>query len=406
VTRTDLTGGSTRTDRPPTGPGSGGASARAGGASARTGAASAHAGGASARGAGASGLDASRLDFTRGGRLVVDGVDITAPPGSVSALLGPNGAGKSTLLHLIAGLERADAGTVALGGRDVGTLRRRDRARRIAIAEQEVRDAPNLTVREVVALGRTPHLGLWGVPGDADRGVVERCLAETGLTGFAERGYDTLSGGERQRANLARALAQEPDLLLLDEPTNHLDLRAQLGTLTLLRRLVSGRDAVEPTTREAGADAAGQPFHEPDEFPVGGEAGGEASGQTPTIRAGAGPARRPTVLAALHDLNLAAAFADHVVVLAEGRVVASGSPRSVLTPERIAAVWGVEAQVLEHPVTGRAVIAFTSLTDGSPGDPADGSSEGAADGSSKGAPDGSSKGAADGLSENPSVPGL
>ncbi|GAA1828180.1 ABC transporter ATP-binding protein [Agromyces salentinus] len=320
MTRVDLAGGSTRTGRPATGAGSGGASAY---------------------GEGPNGLDASRLQFTRGGRLVVDGVDITAPPGSVSALLGPNGAGKSTLLHLIAGLERADAGTVALGGRDVGALRRRDRARRIAIAEQEVRDAPNLTVREVVALGRTPHLGLWGVPGDADHDVVERCLAETGLAAFARRGYDTLSGGERQRANLARALAQEPDLLLLDEPTNHLDLRAQLGTLTLLRRLVAGEPAVDGARTDAS---------------------GAAAGKAPSTRSGAGAARRPTVLAALHDLNLAAAFADHVVVLAEGRVVTSGAPDAVLTAGLIASVWGVDAEVLAHPVTGRPVIAFTSLT--------------------------------------------
>ncbi|AMB60603.1 iron ABC transporter ATP-binding protein [Microterricola viridarii] len=263
------------------------------------------------------GLGASRLAFTRAGRLVVDGVDITAPAGSVSALLGPNGAGKSTLLHLIAGLDRADSGAVHLGGRDIGKLRRRDRARRIALAEQEVRDAPNLTVREVVALGRTPHLGIWGLPEARDHAVVDRCLADTELVAFSDRPYDTLSGGERQRVNLARALAQEPELLLLDEPTNHLDVRAQLGTLILLREVAA--------------------------------------------RGGAGGGPAPTVLAALHDLNLAALFADHVVVLADGRVVASGDPAEVLTSELIARVWGVWATVLEHPQTGRPIIAFTGL---------------------------------------------
>ncbi|EAR25996.1 iron compound ABC transporter, ATP-binding protein [marine actinobacterium PHSC20C1] len=266
------------------------------------------------------GLEASRLSVSRGGRLLVDDVDISAPPGSLSAVLGPNGAGKSTLLSLIAGLEQPDAGTVSLGGGNLTGLSRRARALRVALAEQEVRDAPNLSVREVVALGRTPHLGAWGLSSDEDDEVVARCLADTELSALATRSYDTLSGGERQRVNLARALAQEPGLLLLDEPTNHLDVRAQLGTLSLLRQLVAG--------------AAG-------------------------IHARVGP--RPTVIAALHDLNLAAMFADHVVVLAAGRVVASGDPVLVLTRELIASVWGVDASVLTHPVTGRPIIAFTGI---------------------------------------------
>jgi len=257
-------------------------------------------------------LHADRVRFTRGRRLIIDDVDCTVPGGSVGALLGPNGAGKSTLLHLIAGVEHADAGAARLGDRDLAALRRRDRARLVALAEQEVQDAPGLRVAEVVALGRTPYLGAFAGPDDRDRLVVRRTLDDLGLVGLADRDYATLSGGERQRVNLARAIAQEPELLLLDEPTNHLDVHAQLTTLGLLRSLA--RDGL-------------------------------------------------TVLAALHDLSLAAGYADHVVVLAEGRVRAAGAPGAVLTPALIREVWGVEATVLEHPTTGRPLIAYSEVAE-------------------------------------------
>jgi len=257
-------------------------------------------------------LHADRVRFTRGRRLIIDDVDCTVPGGSVGALLGPNGAGKSTLLHLIAGVEHADAGAARLGDRDLAALRRRDRARLVALAEQEVQDAPGLRVAEVVALGRTPYLGAFAGPDDRDRLVVRRTLDDLGLVGLADRDYATLSGGERQRVNLARAIAQEPELLLLDEPTNHLDVHAQLTTLGLLRSLA--HDGL-------------------------------------------------TVLAALHDLSLAAGYADHVVVLAEGRVRAAGAPGAVLTPALIREVWGVEATVLEHPTTGRPLIAYSEVAE-------------------------------------------
>ncbi|MFC5791066.1 ATP-binding cassette domain-containing protein [Agromyces tardus] len=266
------------------------------------------------------GLRGSRVRFSRASRLIVDDVDITVPRGAVGALLGPNGAGKSTLLHLVAGVERADAGALALGDDDLAALRRRDRARRIALAEQEVHGAQGLRVDDVVALGRIPHQSAWASASAHDRAVVARSLVAAGAAEFADRPYDELSGGERQRVNLARALAQEPELLLLDEPTNHLDIHAQLTMLALLRRLAD--DGI-------------------------------------------------TVLAALHDLSLAAGYADHVVVLAAGRVVAAGAPGEVLTTELIREVWGVEASVLEHPRSGRPLIAFSEVTaDAAPPAPA------------------------------------
>lgn len=259
-------------------------------------------------------LRTDRVRFARGRRLIIDDVDCTVPAGAVGALLGPNGAGKSTLLHLIAGVERADAGAARLGDRDLAALRRRDRARILALAEQEVQDAPGLRVAEVVALGRTPYLGAFAGPSELDRAIVRRSLEDLGLVELADREYATLSGGERQRVNLARALAQEPGLLLLDEPTNHLDVRAQLTMLGLLRELAHGG---------------------------------------------------LTVLAALHDLSLAAGYADHVIVLASGRVQAAGAPADVLTPALIREVWGVEAEVLEHPATGRPLIAYSQVADAS-----------------------------------------
>lgn len=252
------------------------------------------------------GLVVGGLSVSLGGRRILDSVSLAAPPGSITALVGPNGAGKSTLIRGVAGLVPA-VGSVTLDGADLLGLGRRERARRVAVVEQELSSELPLTVRDAVELGRTPHRGLFGGSA-ADADVVAGALEATGTAGFAGRRLETLSGGERQRVHLARALAQEPRLLLLDEPTNHLDVRAQLDAFAVLRRLADEGVAV---------------------------------------------------LAALHDLTLAAGLADHVVVLAAGEVVASGAPAEVLTPELIGAVYGVTAVVLTHPTTGRPVVAYT-----------------------------------------------
>ncbi|MCU1561154.1 ABC transporter ATP-binding protein [Mycetocola sp.] len=252
-------------------------------------------------------LAASRLTFSRDGRLVIDGVDVDLPVGSFGAVIGPNGAGKSTLLQLLVGALPVDSGTVLFDGADLLALRRRDRARLVALSEQHGDGDTGLRVNDVVLLGRTPHIGRWASEGPADRQVVADALSAVGMSAFADRPFDTLSGGERQRVHLARALAQQPRLLLLDEPTNHLDVRAQLSLLSLVR----------------AQTAAGI-----------------------------------TAVAALHDLNIAAAYADTVIVLGEGRVVAAGPTASVLTGKLIGDVYGVRADVLRHPRTGRPLIAF------------------------------------------------
>ena len=253
-------------------------------------------------------LRLDRLRWTVGARVVVDDVDCTPPEGALTGVLGPNGAGKSSLVRLVAGVLAADAGRAVLGGTDLLALPRRDRARRVAFVEQESVSPAGLSVRQAVLLGRTPHTSRWGSTSELDEELTERALLETGALALADRPLATLSGGERQRVHLARALAQDPQLLLLDEPTNHLDVRAQLDTLDVVSRLT---------------------------------------------------ARGVTVVAALHDLNLAAAACDHLVLLAQGQVVAAGTVHEVLRPELVDAVYGVRSLVLEHPETGRPVLTFT-----------------------------------------------
>lgn len=245
------------------------------------------------------------------GTRILQEVSATLPPGTVTGLLGPNGAGKSSLLRIIAGIDRADAGTVTLDGTVVGQLRRREAARRIALLEQSVAPSVDLSVREVVLLGRIPHrsrlLGSFG--GEDDLGVALEALAMVGAGELIDRRWHTLSGGQQQRVQIARALAQRPSLLLLDEPTNHLDVSAQLSLLHQVRGL----------------------------------------GLTSVL--------------ALHDLNLAAAYCDRIVLLQGGRVAAFGTPAEVLRPEIISAVYGVDCDIVPHPRTGRPVIVFSGPDD-------------------------------------------
>ncbi len=257
-------------------------------------------------------LEVHGLSYAVSGTPLVSDASFSVPGGGLVALVGPNGAGKSTLLRLMAGTQAATGrggSRVLLDGEDLLAMRRRERARRLALVEQETRAEFSLTVRQVVELGRIPHESRWAVGTDAP-GVVEQAIDRAGVRALADRELGTLSGGEQQRVQLARALAQQPRLLLLDEPTNHLDIRAQLETLGLLRDLAASGSGL-------------------------------------------------TVVAALHDLNLAAAYCDHVVVLAGGRVRAVGPTPTTLTPGLVSATYGVEADVVTHPRTGRPMIAFS-----------------------------------------------
>jgi iron complex transport system ATP-binding protein len=254
-------------------------------------------------------LEATGIDVEAGGRLILEDVSCSVRPGTVTALVGPNGAGKSTLMRILAGIAPPKAGSVRYGERDWFAIGRRERARIAALVEQDSATESPMTVSAAVALGRTPHAGIFSAETPADHAAIEKAMQAAEVDDLALRSFSSLSGGERQRVHLARAFAQEPQLLLLDEPTNHLDVRAQLSVLTLLRKRADDSDL--------------------------------------------------GVLAALHDLNLAASFADWVVMLANGRVVGAGKPAEILTAELIASVYGVEATVIPHPKTGSPLIAFS-----------------------------------------------
>jgi iron complex transport system ATP-binding protein len=213
------------------------------------------------------------------------GVSAEVRAGQHWVLLGPNGSGKSTFLRCTLGRLVPTRGRVEVLGRPRGEWRPRELARRVAVVAQEEALAFPLTVREVVAMGRYPHLGPWRRPGPADREAVDDALARCDLLALAHRTVDALSGGERQRVRIARALAQRPEVLVLDEPTTHLDVRHGMEILELVRRL-------------ARADGL-------------------------------------TVVTVTHDLNLAARHADRVALLADGTLVTDGPPTEVLTPERL-----------------------------------------------------------------------
>jgi iron complex transport system ATP-binding protein len=249
-------------------------------------------------------LRAERVSWSTAGKLIVDRVSIDVQDGETVGLLGPNGSGKSSLIRLLAGVRPPSSGAVLLAGNDLAGLRRKAIARRVAVVEQHATTEVDLTVREVVALGRIPHRSAWGPDSAGDAEAVDRALERTGLTTAAGRSWHTLSGGERQRTHIARALAQEPTELLLDEPTNHLDVHHQLELLSLVR-----------------------------ELPL-------------------------TSVVALHDLNLAAMFCDRLVVMSGGRVVAGGTPAEILTSTLIAEVYRVRAVVTPDGPRGVPSVRF------------------------------------------------
>jgi iron complex transport system ATP-binding protein len=223
-------------------------------------------------------------------------------PGSFVALLGPNGTGKTTWVRLAAANVRPGSGRVTLFGEDVARLPARQRARIVAVVPQDSPSGLEWPVREVVALGRAPHLGLLGLGSAADRRVVDEAMGTTGVSHLADRGYGTLSGGERQRVVIARALAQQPRLLILDEPTASLDLKHRTGVYGLLGRL----------HREHGL----------------------------------------TVVVVTHDVDLAARHAHRIVLLHGGGVAADGPPQAVLTARTLGLVYDVAVDVVPDPGTG------------------------------------------------------
>jgi iron complex transport system ATP-binding protein len=235
-------------------------------------------------------LSARGLRLTHGDRTILDGVDLEAQPGAITAIVGPNGAGKTTLLNALAGAHKPKAGSVELDGVSIATLGPAERARAVTILSGGVAP-PTLSVHEAVETGRFAHHAWWDWRRtESDALEAAEAIRRVGLETFAERAFDSLSSGEQQRAWIALALAQGARVLLLDEPTSHLDVRYAHDVLGLLKRLAS-----------EGA----------------------------------------TVVVVLHDLNEAAAYADHVALLAAGSVVAQGPPRTLIDPVLLEQAYGV-----------------------------------------------------------------
>jgi iron complex transport system ATP-binding protein len=232
-------------------------------------------------------------------RRVLHEVSLSVQSGEIVALIGPNGAGKSTLIRAVSGVISVEAGHVRTNGDDFHSLTPMQRAKYLAVVPQAVSLPPAFTVWETVLMGRTPYLGFIGQTSPADEAIARNALKRVDALGLADRRVGELSGGEAQRVLLARALCQSTPILLLDEPTAHLDLQYQVSLLELVRDLA---------------------HHD-----------------------------QLAVLIALHDLNLAARYADRIALMVAGEIKALGAPREVLTPELISEAYCLPVQVVKHP---------------------------------------------------------
>lgn len=246
-------------------------------------------------------IQAEGVCIQLGGKTIVEDIALQAKKGQFIGVIGPNGSGKSTFLKAVYRVLKPDSGWITLNGVCHNTLSHRETAQKMAVLTQHNYYNFDFTVLEVVLMGRTPHKKTFERDNEIDYAIVNEALEKVEMLAFKERIFSTLSGGEQQRILLARALAQQTDSLILDEPTNHLDIKHQLQIITLAKKL------------------------------------------------------GVTVIAALHDLNIAAAYSDYLYVLKDGCVVAKGEPERVLTPSLIHEVYDVRAKVTpsdgEWPMT-------------------------------------------------------
>jgi iron complex transport system ATP-binding protein len=257
-------------------------------------------------------LDINDLSLGYGNRLVISQVELRLKKGDFLAIIGPNGSGKTTLLKAISKILKPKTGSVYVSGNDIASLSHKSLARKVAVVPQESSTAFSFTALQVAMMGRTPHISRWQTEGANDFRVVKDAMLKTNCWHFKDRPINELSGGEKQRVIIAQALAQEPGLILLDEPTLHLDIGQQLEIMELLKKL-------------------------------------NAEGLS--------------VLAVLHDLNIAACFADYLMLVKNGRIEVTGSPQKVITEENISSVFGVSTEVTEHHVTKKPYVMFLPTRD-------------------------------------------
>ncbi|MEU5977593.1 ABC transporter ATP-binding protein [Streptomyces sp. NPDC047315] len=251
-------------------------------------------------------LAAEGLTLGYGDRTVIDSLDLAVPPGRITAIVGANACGKSTLLRALSRLLAPRAGRVVLDGKEVHRTPSKELARTLGLLPQTPVAPEGITVTDLVSRGRHPHMRIFSRWNADDDAAVAAALTATDTIDLADRNVDELSGGQRQRVWIAMALAQQTDVLLLDEPTTFLDANHQIEVLDLLTDL----------------------------------------NQT----------RGTTIVMVLHDLNLAARYADHLIALTPGRPHTSGTPDEVLTQENVRAVFGLDSRVIEDPVSGRPLI--------------------------------------------------
>ncbi|WNK19301.1 ABC transporter ATP-binding protein [Halomonas piscis] len=250
-------------------------------------------------------LQASELCLAHGGTTIIENLALTLPPGRVTAIVGPNGCGKSTLLAGLARMHAPGGGAVLLDGTDVQRLPARELARRLALLPQEAGAPEGLTVGDLVRFGRQPHQGWLRQWSSDDRRAVDDALSAAGLEALAERPLESLSGGQRQRAWIAMTIAQQTPLLLLDEPTSALDLGHQLEVFELVRSLAR---------------------------------------------------RGRTIALVLHDLASACRYADYLVAMRDGAIIAQGLPAEVVTEALVAELYGVGCTLIHDPVSGAPLL--------------------------------------------------
>lgn len=250
-------------------------------------------------------LSIEKITYSINSKLIVDGVDLGVEEGSFVGLVGPNGCGKSTLLKNIYKVYTPDSGKVYIDGKDLSELSSRETALEMSVMQQENVVEFDMSVYDMVMLGRFAHQKMFGNDMAQERQIVSDAIAEVGLSGYEQRSFLSLSGGEKQRTLVARALVQQAQLIILDEPTNHLDIGYQYQIMTILKN------------------------------------------------------QGLTVFSSIHDLNIAACYCDKIVLMKQGRIVDIGTPWEVLIPEKIKELFGVDAQITVNKATNRPNIVFT-----------------------------------------------